>query len=341
MEFTVLRPAAAAVALALAGALALPAAAAEPPGAPWRAPELADHPLVGDIREAATGLPLTPQQVIDRAAEATYVILGERHDNPDHHAIQAWITRALADRGTEPAVVYEMFETDKQDAIDSYLADDPADASGLGEAVDWAESGWPAWELYQPMADTAVAHGQPILAGNLALDAVRDIARQGLETLDEDLVARLDLLETDGPAILSAMTVDVREGHCDLMPEEAIAPMVTVQRARDAMMAATMREAVAMDDVDQAILITGNGHARLDRGVPLRLRNMGVPASEILVIAPIEVREDEQRVEAYADAWGSVTGNPPFDVVWFTPRMDNVDHCAALRARMADQQDEL
>ncbi|WP_404378994.1 ChaN family lipoprotein [Caenispirillum salinarum] len=324
----------------LAAAAAAPALAADPPAAPWQSPLLQDHPLVGTFVEASTGVTLSAEDVLSRATDARYLILGERHDNPDHHDLQAWATEQVVERGRRPAIVYEMFEADEQDEIDAFLAGGPADAAGLGEAVDWAESGWPAWEHYRPMADTAVAHGLPVLAGNLARDTIRDIARQGLDTLPDDQVNRLGLLEPDTPAILAAMTRDVDEGHCNLMPEEAIAPMVTVQRARDARMAAAMIQGLEAEGTDQAILITGNGHARTDRGVPLRLRQMDIAAGDVLVIAPMEVREGMTKVADYAKAWGGESRNAPFDILYFTPRLDMVDHCEELRARMEKKKAE-
>lgn len=330
------------LALAAAALLAASSAAlaAEPPAPPWQSPELQDHPLVGRFVDAATGQTLTAEAVLARAAEAKHLILGERHDNPDHHDLQAWVTEQVVERGRRPAIVYEMFEADEQEAMDAWRADDPADAAGLGPAVKWEDSGWPAWEHYRPMADTAVANGLPILAGNIAMDTARDVARQGLDSMPDDLVDRLGLLEADTPAILAAMTRDVDDGHCNLMPEAAIAPMVTVQRARDAHMAATMIQGLNAEGTDQAILITGNGHARTDRGVPLRLRQMGVPAEETFVIAPMEVREGMTEVADYADAWGGEALNAPFDVLWFTPRVDSIDHCEELRARMEKKKAE-
>lgn len=298
---------------------------------------LRDHPLVGEFVDANTGERLSPERVIARAREARYLILGERHDNPDHHDFQAWVTEQVVKQGRRPAIVYEMFEADDQGAIDAFVATDPADAEELGAAVKWEDSGWPAWEHYRPMADIAVSHDLPILAGNVTQDTIRDIARQGLDSLPADRLKFLELLEPDAPEIVAAMRRDVIEGHCNLMPDESIGPMVAVQRARDANMAATMIQGVETEGTDQAILIAGNGHARTDRGVPLRLRNMDIPAEEILVIAPLEVIDGMTAVADYVHAWDGEAHNAPFDILWFTPRMDTGDPCEQLRQRMEEK----
>lgn len=331
-----MRPAAAALLAAVLAAspgLAQPPQPPQPPAAPWGAPLEQDHPLVGTFWSAATWEQLTPAQVLDRATDARVLILGERHDNPDHHALQAWATEGVVAQGRRPAVVYEMMETDEQAAIDAWRAGNPADASSLGAALDWQESGWPEWPLYAPMADVALAAGLPILAGNLPQETVRTLARNGLPALDAELAWDLGLLEADAPAVLAGLTEDVRAGHCDLMPEAMLAPMATVQRARDAMMARRVVEGLEHPETDMAILITGNGHAREDRGVPHRLATFDVPRDQVLTLAPLEVQAGETDPAAYAGMFSDADGLP-FDVVWFSPRADDADHCAALRERM-------
>lgn len=334
----------AALLLSAAAVLAAPAALAQtaaappplPPAAPWASPLAQDHPLVGSFWSTTTGERLTPAQVVDRALDSRVVIVGERHDNPDHHALQAWLTQAVVGGGRRPAVVYEMMETDDQPAIDAWRAGGPADAAGLGDALDWAKTGWPDWPLYAPMAGTALAHGLPILAGNLPQDTVRRLAREGLPAVEAGLAADLALAEEDTPAVRDGLADDVRRGHCDLMPEAMLAPMALVQRARDAMMARVVAQGLADPAADAALLVTGNGHAREDRGVPLRLAALGIPPEHVLTVAPVEVEDGMVDPAAYLTAREGAAA-PAFDIVWFSPRVDDVDHCAALRERMKNK----
>ncbi|GAA0568966.1 ChaN family lipoprotein [Caenispirillum bisanense] len=330
--------AAAALVLAAASLPAAPASAAAaepPPGPPWASPLAADHPLAGTFWSTATGERLSPEQVVDRAVDSRVLLLGERHDNADHHALQAWLTRSVIAAGRRPAVVYEMMETDEQPRIDAWRRSDPppADAAGLGDALDWETSGWPAWSLYAPMAEAALTAGLPILAGNLPLETVRSLARQGAGSLPPDLAERLVLAADDAPEVQEGLIADVRAGHCDLMPDAMLAPMALVQRGRDAMMAAVVVEGLADPATDMAILIAGNGHVREDRGVPLRLEALEVPRDHMLTVGPLEVRDGAVAITDYLPP----DSLPPYDIVWFSPRADDVDHCAALRERMKNK----
>ncbi|HEY5896275.1 MAG TPA: ChaN family lipoprotein, partial [Burkholderiales bacterium] len=58
-------------------------------------PRLQDHPLVGRIWDARAARFVPAEEVFDRAARARHVILGETHDNPEHHRLQLAVLNAL------------------------------------------------------------------------------------------------------------------------------------------------------------------------------------------------------------------------------------------------------
>jgi len=289
----------------------------------WQAPLGREHPLTGRIWDVKASRFVTSDAVVARLAGARYVLLGERHDNPDHHRVQAALVRALLASGRRPAVVFEMFTADDAPAIARYLTAAPRDAAGLADAVDWKRSGWPDWAYYQPIVQAALDAGLPIVAGNMAPATVRALARGNRAALAESLAARyaLDLpLPSGGQA---ALTAEIREAHCGHLPADRIEGMVLAQRARDA----TLAESLLTAARDGAVLIAGNGHVRGDRGVPSYLRARE-PAASIAALAPLEVHDGWTRPADYEAAFG---GPLPYDWVWFTPRMDDADPCARFR----------
>src|SRR5690349_17640124 len=78
-----------------------------PPPAPI-APQGRDHADLGVIRELATGRTLTPGELVERLAVAPRVLVGEQHDNPDHHALQLWLLRELAAQRPQGSLLMEM-----------------------------------------------------------------------------------------------------------------------------------------------------------------------------------------------------------------------------------------
>ena len=61
-------------------------------------------------------------------AKADIVFLGERHDDPRTHQLQAALLEAVARRRAGPIVLaLEMFERDVQPAVDAYLEEHSVD----------------------------------------------------------------------------------------------------------------------------------------------------------------------------------------------------------------------
>ena len=324
-------PALAACALA-AASLALPARAADTPPVPaFEAPLHRDHPLVGTVYDVGAEENVEPGAVGQAAAKARFVILGERHDNPDHHALQAWVVRAMTAQGRTPAVAFEMIDQGQAPALEAYLNDHPNDAAGLGPAVKWQERGWPDWDSYQPIAEAALDAGLPILAANPSREETRTVGRQGFGALDANRTSALGL-ETPLPAAQrDQLLTELREGHCNLMPKDAMGPMANVQRLRDAVMADTLI-AGAESRGDGAALITGGGHARADRAVPWYLRQR-LADPDVLVVRFLEVRPEVTDPAAYLPE--RPDGAPrAYDYVWFTPANERGDPCAELKKRM-------
>jgi uncharacterized iron-regulated protein len=133
--------------------------------------------MVGRIWDVAAGQFIDCATLVERLRPGRFVLLGEKHDNPDHHRLQAWLLRELIASGRRPAVGFEMFTVDDAPAIARQLAAHPADAAGLAGAVNWERRGWPAWAMYQPIAEVAMQATLPIIATNLAPATARALGQ--------------------------------------------------------------------------------------------------------------------------------------------------------------------
>src|SRR5207245_9808486 len=96
----------------------------------WESPAERAHPLVGRIWDVKAGTFIPEDTLVARLVASRFVLLGERHDNPDHHVLQAKLVRAIVAAGRRPAVGFEMLATDDAPAIVRYLARSPKDAAG-------------------------------------------------------------------------------------------------------------------------------------------------------------------------------------------------------------------
>lgn len=278
---------------------------------------LQDHPLVGSLWETKSGRRVDESELTAAARAAHWVLLGEKHDNPEHHRLQARMVAAVAAAGRKPAVVWEMAGPGQAEALAAARLET---VDALGTALEWEARGWNSWAIYQPIAEAALSHGLEMYPGNPSPETTRRVGRG--ETLSPTLVERLDWDRGYDKEQLAALTDLLAVAHCHALPESALAPMADVQRLRDAWMASSLRRA---DSGAGAILIAGTEHVREDRGVPWRLEET------VFSLAFVEVSEGKNLARDY-----HAFDPRLFDFIWFTAKVEERDWCAQFRKTSQD-----
>ncbi len=257
--------------------------------------------MAGTVWDLRAGRPVEEAALFEALREARYRLLGEVHDNPRHHAIRAGLIDALGHAGLKPVVAFEQFDAEHDPALQALV--DP-DAEAVARAVRFDRKGWD-WALYRPIVEAALAHRMPLRAANLSRAMALRIARG------------------EFPAALPPWPAERERrlrrylflGHCEALPERAMAGMAAAQRARDSMLAGALKT----PPKDGAILIAGNAHVRHDFGVPLYLPP-GALSVGFLEAAPGQADLADH-------------GPLPYDFAWFTEPAVRPDACAALHKK--------
>lgn len=243
---------------------------------------------------------LAPALVLVLAATAAHAqtawLFGEQHDQPDHQRQTAAAVQSLAAEGRLHTVVLEMATRGR----DTHGLPRDASEAQVRDALQWSES-WP-WARYREVVMNAVRAGVPVMGGNLPRERL-------LPAMSE---TRWDTLVPE--AAREKLLVAVREGHCNLLPESQLAPMVRMQIARDRSLAEALAEAgrdAAPSDV--LVMLSGAVHASRETGVPLHLNE----------VAP------SLKLRSIGFATGAAS-EPGFDE-WRDARSESTpDHCAEL-----------
>jgi len=268
---------------------------------------------------------VSESQLVAALAPARHRLLGEVHDNPEHHAIRARLIAAIAETGARPAVVFEQFDLDRDAALVAAQAAG-ANAEGLANAGRLDRKGW-IWPMHKTLLEAALRAGLPVRAGNVPREALRGDLQAAT---DRDTAAvgyaRFRAARwTDAQA--AALRTEIFEAHCGKVPESVVPRIVLAQRLRDAAMAQAL-----VDDATPggAILIAGNGHVRADLGVPVYLHAPGLPGADArsISLGLIEVAPDDERAADFPR--NIIAAHPGFDYVWFTPPAPRDDPCAGI-----------
>lgn len=304
----------------LLAAFALPAAASSPPPQPLLP---AAHALSSTIFDARTGAAIEPAEVAERIAAADIVLLGERHGNADHHALQAWATGIAAGARPQGRLVLEMVA--RADDAPLSAARAPEDVAGLGEALAWEARGWPDFALYAPIIEAALGGGWRLVGGDVSREPLMAVARGGLAALDSGTRTALALDAPLAEEAQARLSRAIAVGHCDLLPPERIPPMADAQRLRDA----TLADAL-LAEASPAVLIAGALHVDRAMGVPAYLAQRA-PERPILAIAFLEIGEGGPEPAASVPGFG--TPEPAFDIVWLTGAPAREDPCIGLAER--------
>lgn len=236
--------------------------------------------------------------------DADVVILGEVHDNAHAHARQAELVAALLPR----AIVFEMLTPEQAGRV---TPDMRGDAAALAQILDWAASGWPDFAMYHPIF-TAAPEAR-ILGAAVPRGAAREAMEAGVAAFFGEDAALYGLdqpLDADQQAARERFQF---EAHCEALPEAMLPAMVDLQRLRDAELARQTRAALEATG-GPVVVITGNGHARKDRGMPVYL---GRAAPELTVFS-LAIAEE-----------GRVDGE--FDAIETVPAAERDDPCAVFR----------
>ena len=260
----------------------------------WISPLQRDHPHVGQVKVTATGEWISAVELVELLADAPHVLLGEKHDNPDHHQLQLWLLSALAERRPQAALVMEMLKPEQQEQVDRLQdLDQLPDDEALQARLNWSP-GWD-WQGYGSLVRWGLSVPTRLVAANLSEQEMKQLYRTptALEYMYSEQ-ARRELRET------------LEESHCGKLPLERLPAMLSIQQGRDKRMAEALYAAAT-----PALLLAGGYHVRKDLGVPLHWPGTTAPVVVMLTEAG---RAEPDAAQA--------------DYLWLTAALEPRDYCA-------------
>lgn len=310
------------VAAILSAFTTIAAHAAEPsaPAAPGcLSPAAWSMPAGGQVRAVQAGTLLTAM------AKHDIVLLGEAHDDADHHRWQLQTLAALAALRPDMLIGFETFPRRLQPVLDLWVAGKLTSAQLL-EQSEW-ETVWNVpFELYLPLFQFARINRIPMLALNVENKLNKAITEKGWDAVPQ--------AEREGvgraaapPAAYRDFLFQVYREHAGMhgkrdakakQSDQAFRYFVESQTTWDRAMAEALARPLALAAPGARPLVVGimgSGHIRFKHGVPHQLHDLGV--NQVGTLLPLAFDADCKDLHAgLADA---VFALPPQAVVKAEP----------------------
>jgi uncharacterized iron-regulated protein len=243
-------------------------------------------------------------------ARADVILVGEQHDDPNTHRLEAAILQGLMRRSVPISVSLEMFERDVQSSLDAYLAGTMDEQTFLK-----GSRPWPRYATdYRELVEMARARNWRVIASNVPRRLAADVSKGGQTTLtkltfeEPGLVAHAVQCPLDKYYERFAETMGAHPGPgADQKSEEE--KRATTERyylaqcLKDETMAESIASAFELQSGRPGTIVHYNGSFHTDFGTGVRRRLPGrrvaivsmMPVEDIDTITPDA--EDLQRAE--------------------------------------------
>ncbi len=244
-------------------------------------------------------------QLLKQLATRPVVLLGEEHDNTEHHRWQLHTIAAL--HALQPNLVLglEMFPRRVQPALDQWVAGE------LSEEQFLARSEWNrVWgfdaRLYMPIFNFARMHRVPMVALNVDRDLVAQVGKRGWsavpeaqrEGVSDPAAATADYLEMLYASYVQHQPKDdpLRAREVPDYADAGFRRFVDSMQVWDRAMAEAIVRARGaatpplVSGIPLVVGLMGRGHLDHGFGVPHQLRDLGVPQPAVLL--PWNVQDD-------------------------------------------------
>jgi uncharacterized iron-regulated protein len=217
--------------------------------------------------------------VLAALAKHGVVLLGEQHDDAEHHRWQLHTIAALFSHRPDMVLGFEMFPRRVQPVLDRWCKGELNETTFLRE-VDWPQIWGIAGELYLPLFHFARMHRLPMLALNVDRATSRRITAQGF-----DFVPSAEREDVGNPAPASSSYRDrlfawfkkhPAAGEDARADSEPFERFVRAQLFWDRAMAEAIAGARRGGRRPLVVGIMGSGHVEYGDGVPYQLAALGV-----------------------------------------------------------------
>ena len=251
---------------------------------------------------------ITQPRLLKDLAEKRVVLLGEHHDDADHHRWQLQVITALHTQHPNMVIGMEMLPRRAQPVLDQWVAGQLTEADLLRQ-TDWAR----VWAfdpgLYLPILHFARLNRIPVIGVNVDRKLISMISEKGFASLPAD--------QREGVSAPAAPKAGYRDELAQVFKQHvergnddaAVARFIEAQLFWDRAFAEGLAAAAKQPGQPLVVGIMGTGHLQGGDGVPHQLADLGIAESAVLL--PVDANTPcGQLPQGYAQAVFAVAPAP-------------------------------
>jgi len=306
-------------------------------------PAKRQDPLIGKIIDTRTSVTVDFEALIKKISTQDVIYLSEKHDNPDHHAMQQRVIKRLVEDGLNPVIGFEFFSMDDTpdllNFIDSAKIAHSKDLMRIIESDLRKKLGWDTqpdamWAYYYDLLILARENRLEVAGLDLPSTLKKRITRKGIDTItpiEKEMIFSTGLSDQVYKDYMAAV---FKEVHCGMQHEQMQSKLWDTWLARNDKMALSITQ-LKRHHKGPLVVIIGGGHTEYGLGVINRVTSIDPSLSQINFVfreistAPAGLAEylTPLDLEGYKPV-------PPADFLYFTQRASYEDPCEEFRKSM-------
>jgi len=253
------------------------------------------------------GTPVKLQEVADALDGADVLIIGETHDDPVAHLVEAEMLRRAGERYSQAqakkrpvALSLEMFERDVQTVVDEYMAGLITERNFLLGSRPWGNYS----TGYRPLVEYAREHRLPVIAANAPARYVSRVSANGPDSLNvlskeaktwlpplpfppssAVYAAKFNSFMQAATGVAHASMPSTPNAQAQVNPHGSM-HLLDAQTLRDASMADAIAEFLKHNKDALVVQVNGTFHSEERMGVPEQIRHYR-PKTRVLVVTVV------------------------------------------------------
>jgi uncharacterized iron-regulated protein len=232
------------------------------------------NPRIYDVNQ---GRETVMSDVIPALKQNRIVLIGEHHNNKNHHQAQLNVIRTLNESGVEVAVGLEMFRSDSQQALDRWLEGDIGEAEFQNIFYDnWGYS----WDNYRVIFDYAKAQKIPLIGLNVSREITRQVSLRGFQSLDKEQKGKLSNIACRVDREYMEYIKKAFGGHAH--GKLNFTYFCEAQLVWDTVMAINALDYLKKNPNALVVILTGTGHAQKN-AIPRQIRKRSEAAHAVIL----------------------------------------------------------